>query len=219
LRRNIFISGGTGYLGAALIPRLIAGGHGVKALVRRGSEGKLDPGCRNTIGNALDAFTFRDQVQSADTFVHLIGVSHPAPWKAEQFRAVDGVSLRASVDAACFAKVAHFIYVSVAHPAPVMQSYIEVRAACEAYIQSSGLSATILRPWYVLGPGHLWPSVLKPLYAMFERLSATRDGAQRLGLITLDEMVNALLWSIEHQAADTRVLEVPEIRSLPGAAP
>lgn len=175
----------------------------------------MRPGCRITTGNALDASTFRDQVQGADTFVHLIGVPHPAPWKAEQFRAVDGVSLRASVDAACFANVAHFVYVSVAHPAPVMQSYIEVRSACEAYIRSSGLKATILRPWYVLGPGHMWPSVLKWLYPMFERLPATREGARRLGLITLDEMVNALLWSIEHPAADIRVIEVPEIRSLP----
>jgi hypothetical protein len=29
-------------------------------------------------------------------------------------------------------------------------------------IGQSGLNTTILRPWYVLGPGHYWPYLLKP---------------------------------------------------------
>jgi uncharacterized protein YbjT (DUF2867 family) len=51
----------------------------------------------------------------------------------------------------------HFVYVSVAHPAPAMKAYIEVRSRCEEIIRASGLNTTILRPWYVLGPGHYWP--------------------------------------------------------------
>ena len=45
-----------------------------------------------------------------------------------------------------------------------MKAYIEVRKECEAEIQDAGLTATILRPWYVLGPGHRWPVLLKPMY-------------------------------------------------------
>jgi hypothetical protein len=56
------------------------------------------------------------------------------------------------------AGIAHFIYVSVAHPAPAMQAYIAARSACEAESESRGLDATILRPWYVLRPGHRSPS-------------------------------------------------------------
>jgi uncharacterized protein YbjT (DUF2867 family) len=58
------------------------------------------------------------------------------------------------VSAAKEAGVRHFIYLSVAHPAPMMQAYLEVRIECEQAIQVAGLNATILRPWYVLGPGH-----------------------------------------------------------------
>ena len=42
--RNVFITGGTGYLGRPLIERLLANGHDVRALIRAGSESKLPPG-------------------------------------------------------------------------------------------------------------------------------------------------------------------------------
>ena len=61
------------------------------------------------------------------------------------------------------AGVQHFVYISVAHPAPMMKAYIEVRSQCEAMIRQSGMNATILRPWYVLGPGHRWPYLLLPI--------------------------------------------------------
>jgi len=89
--------------------------------------------------------------------VHLIGVSHPNPAKADQFRSIDLASTKAAISAALAARISHFIYVSVAQPAPVMQAYVKVRAECEALIRASGLSATILSPGYVLGPGHQWP--------------------------------------------------------------
>jgi uncharacterized protein YbjT (DUF2867 family) len=62
--------------------------------------------------------------------------------------------MRASVSAASKAGIQHFIYVSVAHPAPVMKAYIAARSEAESLLKQSGLNSTILRPWYVLGPGH-----------------------------------------------------------------
>jgi uncharacterized protein YbjT (DUF2867 family) len=169
------------------------------------------------IGDALAAHSFASAVPPADTLVHLVGTSRPSPAKAAQFRTVDWASIEATVVAAQAAKVPHLVYVSVAHPAPVMRAYIEVRQAAEALIQRSGLSATILRPWYVLGPGHRWPYLLLPFYALLRRLPATRDGAQRLGLLTHRQMLTALVYAVEHPVHGIRVLGVPEIRGLAAA--
>ncbi|MEK6406844.1 MAG: hypothetical protein AABN34_07770 [Acidobacteriota bacterium] len=79
-------------------------------------------------------------------------------------------------------------------------------------IRESGLAATILRPWYVLGPGHRWPYALVPMYWLFERIPATRETARRLGLVTLEEMVAALVHSVESPADGIRILDVPSIR-------
>jgi uncharacterized protein YbjT (DUF2867 family) len=196
--RNVFVSGGTGYIGRALVDRLLERGHTVKALARRGSERKLPSGCVVVPGNALDASSFAAAVSADDTFVHLVGVPHPAPWKGTQFRAVDLVALKASVEAATRAGLRHFVFMSVARPAPVMKSYIQVRTECEELIAAAGLTSTILRPWYVIGPGHWWPLMLQPFYSVAEMIPATRESAQRLGLVTLKQMAEAITWAVEN---------------------
>jgi uncharacterized protein YbjT (DUF2867 family) len=108
--------------------------------------------------------------------------------------------------------VARFVYVSVAHPAPVMQVYWRVRAECEELVRGLSIDATILRPWYVLGPGHRWPILLKPVYAVLERIPSTSESARRLGLVTLPQMIGALVDAAERMPAGVRVVEVEEIR-------
>jgi uncharacterized protein YbjT (DUF2867 family) len=218
-RRNVFITGGTGYIGRVLIPRLIESGHAVRALVRRGSEQKLPSGCEAVIGNALDGSTFADQVRPSDTFVQLVGVPHPSPAKAAEFHSIDLASARASVSAASGAGVEHFIYVSVAQPAPVMKAYQAARAEGEKLIRDSGMNATIIRPWYVLGPGHRWASALIPMYWLFERIPGTRETARRLGLVTLDQMVNAITTAVGEPAEGVRIYDVPSIREAAKPAP
>ena len=85
-------------------------------------------------------------------------------------------------------------------------------------IRQSGMHATILRPWYVLGPGHRWPYFLLPAYKLMELLPQTREGARRLGLVTLDQMSQALVASVENPLPGVRIVEVPEIR-VPGWFP
>ncbi len=211
-KQSVFLTGGTGYMGSRLIERLLTRGHKVSALVRPQSQGRLPAGCQVVLGNALDANSYRDCVRPAKTFVQLVGVAHPSPAKASEFRRVDLVAGREAVTAAVFSGIEHFVYVSVAHPAPMMKAYIAVREECEALIRRSGMNATILLPWYVLGPGHRWPYALLPAYWLLERLPGTREGARRLGLVTLEQMLHALIAAVESPAVGVRLVSVPEIR-------
>jgi uncharacterized protein YbjT (DUF2867 family) len=215
--RHVFVSGGTGYVGSRLIPRLLERGHRVRALVRPGSESKLPVGAEAVLGDALQSATFAARVAPCDTFVQLVGVAHPSPAKAAQFRSVDLASARAGGEAAAAAKVAHFVYVSVAQPAPAMKAYVAARAEGEAFLRSLNLDATFLRPWYVLGPGHRWPYALLPAYWLLEKLPPTREGARRLGLVTLAQMVAALVHAVENPVRGIRVVDVPGIRGAENA--
>ena len=214
--RHVVVIGSTGYLGSRLIPRLIERGHTVTAVVRPGSHAKLIRGCRVVQANPLDKASLMPHLLAGDTVVQLVGAPKPAPWKGPQFRAVDLVAGRASIDAAQAASVDHFIYVSVAHPAPIMKDYIAVRRECEDRLRASGLRVTMVRPWYILGPGHWWPLVLQPAYRLMEMIPSTHDASRRLGLVTIHDMLTALVWSIEHLPESIRVIEVPEIRRLGG---
>lgn len=199
-------------MGRRVIPELVRRGHRVRALVRAGSEGKLPPGCEPVVGNALDETTFASRVAPADTFLQLVGVAHPSPAKAAEFRAVDLASAKASAKAAAAAGISHFVYVSVAQPAPVMKAYVAARAEAQAAIRAAGLNATFVRPWYVLGPGHRWPYLFLPVYRLLQVLPPTRDTARRLHPVTLGQMVETLVAAVEEPASGIRIVETPEIR-------
>jgi len=213
--RRVFITGGTGYIGTALIPILLERGHRVRVLVRPGSKAKLPAACEVVSGNALDANSYRQVIRPADTFIHLVGVPHPSPAKTAEFRAIDLVSAREAISVCAELGMQHFVYLSVAHPAPMammMHDYIAVRIECEQMIRDRHLSSTILRPWYVLGPGHRWPYALLPFYKVGEWLPFTRASALRLGLVTLDQLILALVEAVESPVHGTRIVGVPEIR-------
>ncbi len=142
MRRQVFVTGGTGYLGRPLVAELVARGHGVRALVRPGLEGRLPAGALSVPGNALDGSSFASHVPPSDT-----------------------------------------------------------------------LAATFVRPWYVLGPGHRWPYLLVPLYAVLRWLPSTREGARRLGLVTRPQMIRALVGAVELGPSGIRVVDVEQIRS------
>jgi uncharacterized protein YbjT (DUF2867 family) len=217
-RASVFVTGGTGYLGRQAVPLLLARGHRVKVLVRSGSESKAPRGCEVVVGSPFDRGSFADAIAPADTLLQLVGVPHPSPSKAQQFLEIDLRSARESIEAARSASVGHFVYVSVAQPAPVMKAYQSARAEAERTLVASGLRHTILRPWYVLGPGHRWPASLLPMYWVLERLPPTRDSAVRLGLVTLEQMVTTIVDAIENPPAQSRIVDVPHIRGavLPG---
>lgn len=211
--QTVFVTGASGFIGRAAIAELLRRGHRVRALVRSGSESKLPAGCEMVHGDALSGRTYASQIAPAETFVHLVGVAHPKPSKAAEFRSIDLQSIREALGATEVSDIKHFVYLSVARPAPIMREYQAVRAEGERLITDAGIHATFVRPWYVLGPGRRWPLALVPLYALARMIPATREGAERLALVTLDQMVRSLVWAVENPADGIRVLEPSEIRA------
>ena len=212
---SIAITGASGYLGRALSHALLARGHAVRALVRPGGAARTVPGVVAVELDPFDHAQLAAALRAGDTVVHLIGTPHPNPSKAAEFERVDLASARVCAAAAAESGIAHFVYVSVAQPAPVMQAYVDSRRAAEAAICAARLTATFVRPWYVLGPGHRWPYLLLPGYALARLIPWTRDTARRLGLITLAQMTRALVRAVENPPVNgaARVVEVPEIRA------
>jgi hypothetical protein len=51
-----------------------------------------------------------------------------------------------------------------------------------------------------------------PVYQLLEYVPSQRDSAMRLGLVTIRQMVEALVDAIENPPAKARLMEVPEIR-------
>lgn len=133
---DLLITGGTGYIGAALIPRLLARGHRLRLLARAASVARVPAGATTILGDALDPETIAGALRANDALVHLVGTPHPNPSKAAEFQRVDLPSIRASVTAARRVGIAHLIYVSVAQPAPVMRAFVAARTGGGDYSRS-----------------------------------------------------------------------------------
>ena len=211
---NILVTGGTGYIGHHLIPLLISRGHTVRVLAREQSLGRVPKGAAGVEGDALNGESVARATRPGDTVIHLVGTPHPSPSKAEQFEKVDLVSIRSTVSAAQQVGIAHLIYVSVAQPAPIMQSYLWVRMLGETMIREAGLTASIVRPWYILGPGHWWPKLIRPLYKLAELIPRLRPMVERLGLLNIEQMITAMAYAVENppQSGQRRIYDVPAIR-------
>jgi len=214
MTNEVFITGGTGYIGSRLIRKLVKKNYKVNALARNDSAKVLPKEVNVVSGNALDASTFADKIIPSKTFIHMIGVAHPSPRKRQQFIDIDLKSVQESVRAARDKGIEHFIYISVA-PSDIMKDYSDVRMEGEKVIYEKFSKATFIRPFYVLGPGHYWPLLLTPFFKILSLSKSGKRKADKLGLVWIGQMVNTLLWAVESPADAIRILEVKDIKEFP----
>lgn len=212
--KTVFITGATGYIGKRLTKLLLQRGHKVIALVRKGSEQKVITGAEVVTANPFDPNSFQAFVPKGAVLVQLLGVSHPSPKKEKQFKEIDLRSVKASAEAAAIAGVSHFIYVSVATaPSKIMAAYQSVRKEGEEYGKSKKLNCSFIRPWYVIGPGHYWPVLLLPVYGVAELVPAWRQKARAMALVTIHQMLRAVIKVVEADPVPLRTIEIKQIRS------
>jgi len=213
VKQEIFIVGGTGYIGKRFISQLLERGHPVTALVRKGSENKVPKGARVVIGNPFDANNFTGSIPPNAVFVQLLGVAHPSPKKAASFISIDLASAKSSAEAAGRARISHIIYISVAmEPSSVMQAYQEVRRQGERLFRETNIPYTYIRPWYVLGPGHYWPIILLPFYAIATLIPSLQKKARAFGLVTIKQVLNTLINAAEKIPQEIQIVEIAGIR-------
>jgi nucleoside-diphosphate-sugar epimerase len=69
---RIFLTGATGYIGAAVLDALVRGGHDVTALVRNNEKarGVAKRGAHPVIGNLADLDSFRGSAEAQDGYIH-----------------------------------------------------------------------------------------------------------------------------------------------------
>jgi len=147
---NVLVSGPAGFLGRALIPRLLREGHGVRALVRRTSPGLEHPRLQLVSGDVLDAASLDRAVPGVDAIVHLATAS--AREGSDVARAVNVDGTRNLVDAARRHGVRRFVFTStISTTRARMGPYGRTKRIAEDLVATSGLDWVTLRPSLVYG--------------------------------------------------------------------
>lgn len=143
------VTGGTGFVGGALIDRALAAGHRVRALTRRPQPDR--PGVTWIAGDLANP---GDLCVGADAVVHVAGAVNAKDRAG--FAAGNVVGTETIVAAARAAGVTRFVHVSsLVAREPELSNYGWSKAEAERVVTASGLGWSIVRPPAVYGPGDL----------------------------------------------------------------
>lgn len=143
------ITGGTGFVGQAVLDEAARQGLGVRALARRVPEGREQ--VKWIEGNLSDHDALTRLAESARALVHIAGLTN-TPDPAE-FHAANVEGTANVIAAAKRAEVRRLIFVSsLSAREPHLSRYGASKAEAEELVKASGLDWTIVRPPAVYGP-------------------------------------------------------------------
>jgi uncharacterized protein YbjT (DUF2867 family) len=129
----ILVTGSTGTLGRALVPRLTAAGHEVRAFSRRPRPSSTPPQAWAT-GDLRANTGLEEALAGIDVVVHCASAQRG-----------DQAAARNLIAAARRAGAPHLVYISIVGVDQVTVGYYRAKLAVERLIEDSGLPWTILR--------------------------------------------------------------------------
>ncbi len=147
--QTIALTGGTGFVGAAILSALTTAGYPVRALAR--TDQPALPGVTWVRGDLQTPQSLEQLVSGADILVHCAGAIKAL--NAQGFLEVNTLGTKRLLDA-CAGRLTRVVHISsIAARAPSLSAYAGSKAAAERAVMESGLDWVILRPGAVYGPG------------------------------------------------------------------
>ena len=205
---NIFVTGGTGFVGAHLVNALRARGDSVTCLVRRPALAERlgwGEGVRLVRGDLDDANALRQGCAGADIVFHVAGKI--AARDAVEFMATNRDGTANVLEAAGEQGVGRFVLVSslaaagptvpgqpideTRPPAPVTD-YGRSKLAAEVLVRAMRVPWTIVRPPVVYGE---WDRGTLKIFQLAKRgvVPVFGDGSQELSVIHAEDLARALI--------------------------
>ena len=202
----VALTGATGFLGGAVLERLLAEGHGVRALTRRPQPERT--GVTWIAGDLADGDALGSLVAGVDAVIHVAGAIN-APTRAA-FHAANADGTRMLAERAKAASVARFVLVSsLSAREPQLSDYGWSKREGERMLDAVGghgtddrnLDWTIVRPPAIYGPGD---REMLEMFQMAARGLVMLPPAGRLSIIHADDLARLLVALADRGSNETR---------------
>jgi NADH dehydrogenase len=207
----ILVTGGTGFIGKALVRRLVELGRPIRTLIRPSSRSPNLPRgvpIDVAVSSLSDERGLRAAMVGVDTIFHLASSEREGP-RANLLQ-IDIRGTRAIVDAARDAKVQRIFYLShVGADRASAYPVLKAKAIAEEFIRRSDLDYTILRSAVVFGPDDGFTTgIARALSATPFIFLVPGNGSVLLQPLFVEDLVTCLTWAMNDTETLNRTIDV-----------
>lgn len=204
----IAITGATGYVGRAVVKRVLADGHKVRAIVREpGAARGLPAGVELFHGNVLYAPSLEGAFAGVKCVIHLVGIINE--WKENTFERAHTQATMNVVDAAKKAGVKRYIHMSALGTRPDARSrYHQTKWAAEEYVRKCGLAWTIFRPSLIYGAEDISTTVLAKAVRRAPVIPVIGNGESKIQPVALEVVAECFAAAIHHDDTIQKTYEL-----------
>ena len=197
----ILLTGATGLLGGALLPRLLADGETVRCLVRDPRRlGAQRVRVQIALGDLADPPSFRNAMRGVDTIVHLAASTRDQP--RGSIEELAGIASWRMVDAAQRAGAQRFVFLSVLGASTHHRARLfRAKALAEQAVSEAGLHTTILAPSLIYAPGDRRTQLLARL-ALLPLVPVPGSGAAEVQPIWVEDLAECVRASLRRAPAN-----------------
>lgn len=199
----ILLTGATGAIGRALLPRLLAAGHPVRAFVR--DPRRLGPSrvrVQIALGELADPRSFRNALRGVDTVIHLAASIRDQP--AGTIEELNGLATERLLRAAERLGVERFVFFSALGATEFQRTrFFRAKALAERAVSTSALRTAVFRPSIVYDPGDRWIALLRRL-ALLPVLPVSGDGRALYQPIWADDAARCVVAALGGRGAARR---------------
>lgn len=208
----VALTGGTGFVGRHVLPRLLAAGHTVRALVRdpaklHGADGRV----HLVRGDLFDDAAVGELVAGADAVVHLVGIIMEDRGAGQTFQRIHVDAARRLLDAAkATGRVRRWVHMSALGARPhAVSTYHQTKWAAEELVHESGIDFTIFRPSIIHGPDGefmqmvrgFWCKAFPPFVPYFGAGPLGQGGAGRLQPVWVEDVAGCFAAALTNAKA------------------
>lgn len=209
---QVLVTGGTGFVGRAVLAALAEAGHRARILVRRPAAPRVRALAERfpvevVAGDVLAPDTLRAAMPGCEAVVHLVGIISEVG--RNTFENAHTVATRNVVAAARVGGVERLVHMSALGTRPnAVSRYHQTKWAAEEAVRASGLNWTIFRPSLIYGAEDHFTNLFATLARWSPVLPVMGPGTGRLQPVSVQAVALAFVRALTEPAAVGRTFDL-----------